>query len=84
MPCASSPYTKICPTGAPYHGDDGIVAVDYDKCIRYRYCIASCCYGVRSFGHGHGHRTSATEKRNMRSVAKDARIGGEGEHPSEG
>lgn len=30
---------------ASYHRADGIVAVDYEKCIGCRYCIAACKRG---------------------------------------
>ncbi len=52
MQCANSSCTQVCPTGATYHRPDGIVAVDYDKCIGCRYCIAACPYGARSFDYG--------------------------------
>lgn len=50
--CAKSSCAKVCPTGATYHRPDGIVAVDYEKCIGCRYCIAACPYGARSFDYG--------------------------------
>jgi molybdopterin-containing oxidoreductase family iron-sulfur binding subunit len=55
MQCANSSCTKVCPTSATYHRADGIVAIDYDKCIGCRYCIAACPYGARSFDYGHNY-----------------------------
>jgi Fe-S-cluster-containing dehydrogenase component len=38
----------VCPTGASYkRAEDGIVLVDYDKCIGCGYCAWACPYGAR-------------------------------------
>ena len=47
MQCANSSCVYVCPTEATYYRPDGIVAIDYDKCIGCRYCIAACPYGAR-------------------------------------
>ena len=47
--CSKAPCVEVCPTRATYVRDDGIVAVDYDKCIGCRYCIVACPYGARTF-----------------------------------
>jgi molybdopterin-containing oxidoreductase family iron-sulfur binding subunit len=47
--CRNPPCTKVCPTGATWTEQDGIVVIDYDWCIGCRYCMAACPYGARHF-----------------------------------
>lgn len=47
--CDNPPCARVCPTGATWRSDDGIVAVDEHRCIGCRYCVAACPYGSRSF-----------------------------------
>ena len=47
--CEDPPCAKVCPTKATYKGADGIVMMDYNKCIGCRYCMAACPYNARRF-----------------------------------
>jgi molybdopterin-containing oxidoreductase family iron-sulfur binding subunit len=47
--CQDAPCTKVCPTGATWTEQDGIVVIDYDWCIGCRCCMAACPYGARHF-----------------------------------
>jgi Fe-S-cluster-containing dehydrogenase component len=47
--CDNPPCVRVCPTQATWRRADGIVMMDYHRCIGCRYCMAACPYGSRSF-----------------------------------
>ncbi|RNL48946.1 4Fe-4S dicluster domain-containing protein [Paraeggerthella hongkongensis] len=47
MHCEDAPCQSVCPTGATYTTDSGVVLVEEGKCIGCKYCMAACPYGVR-------------------------------------
>jgi len=47
--CDDPPCQDVCPVGATWRRDDGVVMMDWHRCIGCRYCMAACPYGSRSF-----------------------------------
>jgi Fe-S-cluster-containing dehydrogenase component len=47
--CDEAPCVQVCPVGATFTTEDGVVLVDEDYCIGCRYCIQACPYGARWF-----------------------------------
>lgn len=50
--CEKPACTRVCPTKATYkRKEDGLVLMDYHRCIGCRFCMAACPYGARSFNY---------------------------------
>lgn len=47
MHCANPPCMDVCPTTATKKRSDGIVYIDYEKCIGCGYCILACPFDAR-------------------------------------
>jgi Fe-S-cluster-containing dehydrogenase component len=49
--CTNPPCVRVCPTKATFRREDGIVMMDYHRCIGCRFCMAACPYGARSMNY---------------------------------
>lgn len=48
--CENPPCVRACPTKATFkRPSDGIVMMDFHRCIGCRFCMAACPFGARSF-----------------------------------
>lgn len=52
MQCDAPPCVPVCPADATWKRKDGIVAIDYDKCIGCGFCVEACPYQHRRLDAG--------------------------------
>ncbi len=45
--CYKSPCVQVCPVGATFETNDGVVLVDDKYCVGCGYCVQACPYGCR-------------------------------------
>lgn len=58
--CEKPICVEVCPAKAINKRADGIVWIDYDKCIGCQYCAMACPYDALQFDQLHGHMTKCT------------------------
>ncbi len=47
--CDNPPCTRVCPVGATYKNEEGLVAQIYHRCIGCRYCMVACPFTAKVF-----------------------------------
>lgn len=45
--CENAPCVTVCPTGASYVTEEGLISVKESLCVGCLYCLAACPYKVR-------------------------------------
>jgi tetrathionate reductase subunit B len=49
MHCENPPCVEVCPTGASYQREGGLVLINQNDCVGCKYCISACPYGARHY-----------------------------------
>lgn len=68
MQCERPPCAKVCPVAAIHQRQDGVVTIDYEKCIGCRFCILACPYGAIGFDFGSTYTAKTPERQNYELV----------------
>jgi len=77
MHCDDPPCESVCPTTATRKRADGIVDIDYDKCIGCAYCVMACPYQARYKvdGNAFAYGELQTDLERHRAAKESKRIG---------
>jgi Fe-S-cluster-containing dehydrogenase component len=52
--CTNTPCIQVCPVGASYRTEEGVVLIDDETCIGCGYCVQACPFDTR-FIHAERH-----------------------------
>ena len=52
--CQNPPCASVCPTGATFTNDDGVVLINENTCVGCKYCAVACPYNARIFNEEKG------------------------------
>jgi Fe-S-cluster-containing dehydrogenase component len=69
--CQNPPCVKVCPVTATYSNEQGVVVVNYPRCIGCRYCLAACPYVARTSDFGEWY-TDKTPELQGKVVGREA------------
>lgn len=69
MICESPACVEVCPTGASTVREDGLVEIDYGKCIGCGLCVGACAFGARTLNAEDKWYFGATEPAPYEAVA---------------
>ena len=78
--CKEAPCVDACPTEASHKRDDGIVAIDSNKCFGCRYCVVACPYQNRTYlsrkrnpGYFPGHAQTSLRENGQEALSAPGR-----------
>jgi Fe-S-cluster-containing dehydrogenase component len=69
MQCENPPCVPVCPVKATRLRPDGIIDMDYNRCIGCRYCMAACPYHARTFDFGYDYSDATPARQPNEGVA---------------
>jgi Fe-S-cluster-containing dehydrogenase component len=81
MQCQNPPCTKVCPVKATYKNEQGVVVVNYNRCIGCRYCLVACPYSARTSDFGEWY-TKGTAELPAKLYGRKAAAEGYENHPA--
>ncbi len=58
--CDDPPCVPVCPVGATFKREDGVVLVDGERCVGCGYCVQACPYDARFINHVTGKADKCT------------------------
>jgi Fe-S-cluster-containing dehydrogenase component len=79
--CQNPPCVKACPVTATWKTEQGVVIVDYNKCIGCRYCLVACPYAARTSDFGEWY-TAETGELPGKLYGQKAAANGYESHPA--
>jgi Fe-S-cluster-containing dehydrogenase component len=59
--CQNPPCVTPCPVTATYKDEQGVVVVNYNRCIGCRYCLVACPYAARTADFGEWYTAKTPE-----------------------
>ena len=75
MHCSEPPCLDVCPSGATYQRNDGIVDIKNELCIGCGYCVVACPYFARTISFEDKVQFEIREGLQKQAIVKSDRIG---------
>jgi len=79
--CQNPPCVKVCPVTATFKDEQGVVVINYNRCIGCRYCLVGCPYAARTSDFGEWY-TADTPDAPGKLIGRKAAAEGYETHPA--